>query len=181
MVKLIQLRRVIILIAIFIFVQCNANPDELKFVENYWDGLKLAQEKDKPIFLHFTCHGCAPHELMDHFATSKKIQQKLNNEFITVFLYVDERKRLDKLDFEKIENSTLSEEDKKEFLALKTTSRVNSLLERKIFKNTSQPLYVVIDSDEQILIEPFGYIKKDRRLFLKKLNEGLKKWNESHK
>ncbi len=175
-----QLGRTIILIAALVFVQCDANSDEFKFVENYWSALDLSQKEGKPIFLYFTTYTLSYDEFRYHFATSKKIQNKLNKDFITVLLHVDTKTKLSESDIEKIKRSALSEEDKKAFLGLKNKGQVNALLQRKIFQSNVQPLYVLIDSDGQILVEPFGYIKKDKTLFLNKLNEGLRKWDENY-
>jgi hypothetical protein len=51
---------------------------------------------------------------------------------------------------------------------------INALLEADLFKRNTQPLYLITDSELNILVEPFGYTKQNKVLFLAKLNEGLK-------
>jgi hypothetical protein len=46
--------------------------------------------------------------------------------------------------------------------------------EKYKFNRQSQPLYVILDSKENILVEPFGYTARNVHFFLEKLNQGLK-------
>ena len=41
------------------------------------------------------------------------------------------------------------------------------------FEQNSQPLYVILDPEGNVLVEPYYYMKKNKNDFLKKLDRGL--------
>ena len=170
----------IILLTIGIgIIGCEANPDNLKAERNFLKGIELSKELNKPIFLHFTGYGCVGYnEFYNDLITSREIQEKLNEEFVTIELYVDDKRKIqigDTLNLHKIE---FSDEGVERIKKSKTIGNINAAIQIDWLKSNSQPTYLVLDTERNILVEPFGYTKRNRKYFLAKLDEGLKEFKK---
>lgn len=159
-----------------LFYACSANPKDLKFINNLPEGISQSKQSGKPIFLHFTCYGCMGYnEFQRDLITSQVIQDKLNNEFVTLLLHVDDQAPLISGDTLSLKSLGFSQEDFKKITSSKTKGELNAVLEMLLIDSISQPQYVVFDADLNILVQPFGYTGKNRKLFADKLSKGLYK------
>lgn len=170
----------IILLTIGIgIIGCRANPDNLKTERNFLKGIELSKELNKPIFLHFTGYSCVGYnEFYNDLITSRKIQERLNKEFITIELYVDDKGEIEISDTLNLHKIKFSEDGIERIKKSKTIGNINAAIQIDWLKSNSQPTYLIIDAERNILVEPFGYTKRNRKYFLTKLDEGLKEFKK---
>lgn len=115
--------------------------------KDYFEGLAYAQEVDKPLFLDFTGYGCVNcRKTEEHIWVDDRVKNRLNEDFVLVSLYVDDR--------DKLENAFLSKHTQK-----KMRSIGNMWADFQIvnFEQNSQPLYVMVDTDQTVIASPRGY------------------------
>ncbi|MBQ9194252.1 MAG: thioredoxin family protein, partial [Bacteroidales bacterium] len=112
------------------------------------DGLAAAKESGKKVFVDITGHGCVNcREMEARVWSDPKVLQKLQNDYVIVSLYVDDKTRLP-------EDQWVTTESGK---VLKDVGRVNSHLVLKRFGVNSQPNYFLLDADGNTLRGPRGY------------------------
>jgi len=134
-------------------------PLGLKGFYDYDEALEYSKKVNKPLFLDFTGFACENCRLMEHNVWAKPhILEILKKEYIVVSLFVDSKYNLNQEDWLIYEDKTIKQ------LGLK-----NLHLQTEKFNNAAQPLYVVIDSEENIISDPIGYCsEKDFYNFLVK-------------
>ena len=144
-------------------------------LQGYFDlpqAINCAKEKNKPVFIDFTGHGCVNCREMEAVVWSDpEVLQRLNQEFIVVALYVDEKKELP-------ENQWYtSDYDRK---VKKTMGKQNADLQIRWYGNNAQPFYVILDpSNPQVpLIEPAAY-NKNVPDFIEFLDAGIQAFKSS--
>ncbi|GAB2617985.1 cytochrome c biogenesis protein CcdA [Belliella aquatica] len=121
-------------------------------VQGYFDydqALAVAKRTGKPLFIDFTGHGCVNcREMEARVWSDPQVMQRLNEDFVLVALYIDERFELPESDW------YVSEYDGKE---KKTIGKQNADFQITRFNNNAQPYYVILDHQEELLIRPKGY------------------------
>ncbi len=123
--------------------------NNLKAYFDYKQGLACAKKQNKPLFLDFTGHGCANCKKMEAEVWSDPtVLKKLREEFIIVTLYVDDRTELPE------EEWITSKIDGK---VKKTIGKINADFRMGKFKVNSQPYYIILDHNEELLTEPQAY------------------------
>jgi thiol:disulfide interchange protein DsbD len=116
---------------------------------DYYEGLAYAKEKNKPILLDFTGYGCVNcRKTEEHIWVEESIRRKINEDFILVSLYVDDKMALDTPYLV----SPLQNNKK-----MKKVGDLWADFQIANFKQNSQPLYVLISPDEKVLTAPRGY------------------------
>jgi len=136
-------------------------------------GIEFANKVNKPVLLDFTgytCENCRKTE--SRIWLNKLIKPMLQNDFVIISMYVDDKKPLP--------------EDEQYFSVesngkIKTVGNKWADYQIKKYKQISQPLYVVIDpADTSDLTAPRGY---DSSIdgYKKFLEKGLKRYNERRK
>lgn len=126
--------------------------------KDYYQGLAFAKEQDKPVFLDFTGHGCVNcRKVEEHVWVDDVVRNRLKNDFVLISLYVDDDKKLD-------ETYISKSRDKK----LRNVGNKWADFQIVNFAQNSQPLYVMMTTDEQVLANPRSYIP----------NEGIKEYRE---
>jgi thioredoxin-related protein len=157
---------------IFLASSCSQEAEEFKYVMNYQEGLRLAKEQNKPIFLYFTWFGNSSTEFTEEFIVYPPFVKKLNDDFINIVLYTDDRTKItesDTLGFNKM-NFPTAFWDLLEEKTLRTIGNINAAIEIGLYNRNSQPLYVFRDYQGENLIEPFGYMNKGQKIeFLNKI------------
>lgn len=121
----------------------------LDHFSNLEDALAESEATGKPIFLSFKSHTCSVCKMMEsNVLNDGEVLDILKNEFIIANLYVD---------------------DKTEDAEYKTLGKRLREYEMKKFQSASQPLYAIIDADENIISGPTGKCEKEEFLeFLRK-------------
>jgi len=142
-------------------------------VQGYFDykqAFECAKSQNKPVILYFTGHSCANCKKMQaEIWGDKSIVEKFNNEFIMTALYVDEKSVE-----VPVEDQFTSSNDGK---LKKTLGEVNADLQIVNFQCNTQPFYVVVSPEGQVLTKPMSY-NTNVEEFTQFLNEGLEKYKK---
>jgi thiol:disulfide interchange protein DsbD len=126
------------------YTKCANNIDCFK---DYFEAVDYAQSNGKPLLLDFTGYGCVNcRKTEEHIWVKDEVRNKLNEDFVLVSLYVDDRKKLEE---------TLISKHRQE----KMRSIGNRWADFQIvnFEQNSQPLYVMMTPDEEVIADPRGY------------------------
>ena len=125
---------------------------EANIVNDYEKALQLSKQLNKPILIDFTGWACVNcRKMEENVWPDEKVKALIENDFILVSLYVDDRKQLpDNQQF----LFTSNDGSKK---PIKTVGDKFITLQSENFKNASQPLYAIISPDEKVLTLPVGY------------------------
>lgn len=144
----------------------NLNSKEVKAAFlNYEEGLAEAERTGKPVLLDFTGYGCVNCRKMEAAVwTDPQVAETLNNDYILVSLYVDDKTPLEKNIEVTIPNGTKK--------TLRTVGDKWSYLQETKFGYLAQPFYIAVNSKGEPLSGSFAY-KEDPRAYLKFLKEGL--------
>ena len=112
------------------------------------DGLAASKATGKPVFVDITGHGCVNcREMEQRVWSDPKVQDIMKNDYVMVFMYNDDKTKLDKDDW-------LTTKDGK---VLKDIGRVNSYIVREKFNVNAQPNYALLGSDGELLVPVRGY------------------------
>jgi thiol:disulfide interchange protein DsbD len=138
-------------------------PHGLTGYFDYKEALAASKATGKPIFVDFTGHACVNCRKMEEYVWAKpEVLKRLQNDFIIVSLYADERKELPENEW------YTSARDNK---VKKTIGEQNQDLQITKYNFSAQPQYVVIDGNEKQLSGPRFY-DTDEAAFVKFLDDG---------
>ena len=127
-------------------------PLGLNCFKNYDEGKEYAIKNDKIILLDFTGWACANCRRMEENVWSKpKIYELLDNNYVIISLYVDDRTKLS--DTEKFKYINKSGR----IQYINNIGRRWSLFQQINFNNASQPYYVAMLPSGKILSEPIQF------------------------
>lgn len=144
-------------------------PHGLNGYFDYDQALACARQQNKPLFIDFTGHGCTNcREMEANVWSDPEVLERLQNDFVVVALYVDDKTELPSSKW------YTSEYDKK---VKKTIGKQNADLQITRLENNAQPFYVLIGKDERVLAWPYGYDKNIEN-FVEFLESGRKTYNK---
>ena len=144
-------------------------PHKLNGYFDYEQAIACARQQKKPLFIDFTGHGCTNCREMEAVVWSDpEVLKRLQNDFIVVALYVDDKTELPETDW------YTSKHDNK---VKKTIGKQNADLQITNLNNNAQPFYVLVGQDERVLAWPYGY-DKNVDGFVRFLEKGKKKYAE---
>lgn len=127
------------------------------------EGLAAAKEAGKPVFVDITGHGCVNcREMESRVWSAPEVLEILNNDYIVVALYTDDKQKLAEEDWVTTETGDV----------LKTLGRANSYIVRTKFGVNAQPNYVLLSPDGEQLAPVRGY-DLDIQGFVDFLRSGL--------
>lgn len=113
------------------------------------EGLEAAKEAGKPVFVDVTGHGCVNcREMESRVWSDPTVFSMLNNDFVIVALYSDDKQKLDKEDW-----VTDAETGK----VYKDLGRANSYVARTLWNVNAQPNYVLLSPEGELLVPVRGY------------------------
>ncbi len=142
-------------------------------LEGYFDleqGLACAREQNKPLFLDFVGHACANCKEMEAKVWSDpRVLRRLRDDYIIVALYVDDRTRLSE------EKQIVSQVDGR---TKNTIGSRNLDYQISKFNTNTQPYYVLIDHEQDLLNHPRGY-NLDIEAFIEFLDRGLENFHRN--
>ena len=114
--------------------------------DDYDKGMAYAKKVNKPVLLDFTGFGCVNCRKMEENVWVKEdINKLLNEDYILISLYVDDRKKLDQV----LEGPN---GDK-----IRNVGNKWAAFQEVNFGTQSQPYYVLVSPDEQVLNKPTAY------------------------
>ena len=149
-----------------IYSKSNDCPLGFTCFKDFDSGLSYAKSQNKPILLDFTGWACVNcRRIEENVWTDPEVYNLINDNFVLISLYVDDRKELEVKDF-----ITLKYKSGKEKI-IKTVGEKGATFQAINFKSASQPYYVLLDNDLRILNKPIQYTSKDK--YLNWLKEGL--------
>lgn len=150
-------------------------PMGLQAYHSWEEGLKAAKEQNKPIMLDFTGWACVNCRKMEEQVwTDPDVHQTISNDYILISLYVDDREELPQPQQFNFLNPRGGIKE------IKTVGDKWATFQTVNFRNNSQPFYVLMDTDLNLLNEPVGYTP-DASKYLNWLKSSLEKHDEMAK
>jgi len=124
-------------------------PHELEGFFDYQEALAYAKKVNKPVFIDFTGHGCVNcREMEARVWVDPAVLQRLNNDYVIVALYVDDKTELPEAQW------YTSKYDNK---VKKTIGAQNADLQIVKYNNNAQPHYCLVDHEGNLLVAPKNY------------------------
>tara|TARA_R110001606_G_scaffold399236_1_gene582617 strand:- start:8476 stop:10437 length:1962 start_codon:yes stop_codon:yes gene_type:complete len=125
-------------------------PHDILAFNDYDKGLAYAKKVGKPVMLDFTGHACVNCRKMEQNVWVKpKVLQMLKNDVILISLYVDDKRPLPA---NEVVDSKLKPGKKLKYIGQKWSE-----LQTMKYKANTQPMYVLMDHNENNLIAPVAY------------------------
>lgn len=139
-------------------------PHGLEGFFDYRQGMEYAAAVGKPVFLDFTGHGCVNcREMEANVWSDPTVQRILQNDYVIVALYVDDKKQLPEADWVTTPDGKVR----------KTLGKINASFQIERFGINAQPYYVLLDNEGRPLVTPRSY-DLDVNGFINFLESGLK-------
>ncbi|MBP5317952.1 MAG: thioredoxin family protein, partial [Paludibacteraceae bacterium] len=127
----------------------------LSGIRNYDEALEVARKAGKPLFLDFTGYGCANCRMVEQAVfTDQRVRQMLQDDLVVATLYVD-----DKRDTQ--------------------TSARNREVQNTVYRQNSQPCYLVIDPNDGRVLSGPVFFETDVEKFLSFLTSGRDSFREN--
>ena len=125
-------------------------PHDILAFNDYDKGLAYAKKVGKPVMLDFTGHACVNCRKMEQNVWVKpKVLDILKNDVILISLYVDDKRPLPA---NEVVDSKLRPGKKLKYIGQKWSE-----LQTIKYKANTQPMYVLMDHNEDNLINPVAY------------------------
>ncbi len=119
-------------------------------VDDFEEGMRMAQQLNKPVLLDFSGYGCVNCRKMEAAVwTDPDVKSTIDNDYVLVTLMVDEKKALP-------EPIKITEKDGTQ-RTLRTYGDKWSYLQRSKFGANAQPFHVIVDKNGQPLAPAFVY------------------------
>lgn len=150
----------------------TTGPLGLTAYKDFEEGLQQARITNKPILLDFTGWACVNCRKMEEQVWSiPQVYDLIKNDYILISLYVDDDEDLpaeEQFNYARPNGS---------IKAIKTVGNKWSTFQTLNFRNNSQPYYVLLDAEMNLLTLPVGYTP-DANEFQKWLEEGLEAFSK---
>ncbi|MBQ0068220.1 MAG: thioredoxin family protein, partial [Bacteroidales bacterium] len=142
----------------------NLYGEELNEWDDFDKGMEAAARSGKPVFVDFSGYGCVNCRKMDGAVLDRdEVKSLIGKEFVTIKLMVDDKAALDEPRWV---------DDNGKMRELTTKGDLWSYLQRHKFNANSQPYYVVLNAQGEMLSGPFTY-EENVEAFKEFLNKGL--------
>lgn len=147
-------------------------PHNLNCFHDYNLAFNYAKEIGKPLLVDFTGWSCVNcRKMEDKVWVDPEVLKRLRQDYVLVSLYVDDKKELP--ENEKGVSKTTGNK-------IKTIGNKWSDLQTERYQTNTQPFYVLLDNNEELLNKPKGYDPSIEN-FIKFLDEGLKEYSTRKK
>lgn len=147
------------------FMEVNKNGI-VHFKNDYESALAYAKKVGKPLLIDFTGHACANcRKTEDYVWPDAEVKNRLNNNVVLVSLYVDDKRELDPKDFMKVQWYGKERE-------ITDIGDKFKYMEEKIYGQSTQPLYVLVDGNETVL-NPIRSYNPSISEYITWLDEGI--------
>ncbi len=139
-------------------------PYSIRGYFDYEQGMEVARQTGRPVFLDFTGHGCVNcREMEAKIWSNDQVKNLLSNEYVVISLYVDE-KTVDLPSNEQFYN--------KKGRRVTTLAKKNSWIQECYFDANAQPQYALLDNEGNLL-QPTRTYDVDESLYISFLEKGL--------
>ncbi len=140
-----------------------ANEVHPKFTD-YDEGMEYAKKNKKPVMIDFTGYGCVNCRKIEASVwTDNKVSELINNDYVLITLYVDEKQPLP-------QQVTIKENGTERIL--RTVGDKWSYLQRTKFGANAQPFYVLLNNEGDPLNKSYAY-NEDIGKYVNFLQKGL--------
>jgi thiol:disulfide interchange protein len=136
---------------------------------DYQQALEVSRELKKPVLVDFTGWNCVNCRKMEaNVWTEPKVRELLNNEFVMAELFVDDK-------------TALAEEE--QYVSTYSGKKINTIgkkwsdFQAATFNSNSQPLYVIVDGEGNVLVPPQGADYNPQN-YIDFLNSGITAYKE---
>lgn len=128
-------------------------PNNLNCFKDFSEGLAYAKKEGKPIMVDFTGYACVNcRKMEEHIWPNKRIYNYINEDFVLISLYVDDKKELpeaEQIEVERVQGGTRK---------LRNYGHKWAHFQTKYFGTNSQPYYALLSSDgTKLLNTPVAY------------------------
>jgi len=125
---------------------------EANVINDYAKALQMAKDQNKPLLIDFTGWACVNcRKMEENVWTQPAVYNYIKENFILVSLYVDDR---EKLPAEQRFTYTLKDGNTKDIINIGDKW---ATFQTENFGQSTQPLYVILDTKEKLLNNPVGY------------------------
>lgn len=143
-------------------------PYGLKGFFTYDEGLAYSKAVGKPLFIDFTGHGCVNcREMEQRVWTDATVKKLLQEEFVIVALYADDKKNVAEEDWVTLPSGRIQ----------KNLGRINSAFVTEKYGVNAQPGYIICDNEGNALLPPRGY-NLDVQGYIDFLKEGIEAYKK---
>jgi thiol:disulfide interchange protein len=147
-------------------------PNGLPCFHNYDEALAYAKKVGKPLMLDFTGWACVNCRKMESQVwTDPEVDKRLRNEVVLVSLYVDDKTELP------ANEQTVKKLGNRDF-AINSIGNKWSYMQANIYKTNTQPQYILIDTNEQMLTPETAHYDPDINKYVNWLDEGITKFKK---
>ena len=147
-------------------------PLGLKAYKDFEKGVQAAKKQGKPILLDFTGWACVNCRKMEEQVWSvPEVYESIKDDYILISLYVDDRQNLpenEQFNFKR-ENGSVKK--------IRTIGDKWATFQTLNFKNNSQPFYVLLNSDLELLNSPVAY-EPNAKAYFNWLQKGLQNFKK---
>ncbi len=144
----------------------------IHFKNDYQKALEYAKKVNKPLMVDFTGHACANCRKTEDFIwPDERVKNILNNEVVLVSLYVDDKRNLPESEHFEVEWYGRKRK-------ITTIGDKFKYMEETRYGQSSQPLYVLLDHNENLLMDVRGY-NPDKEAYIEWLRKGIEKFKKS--
>jgi thiol-disulfide isomerase/thioredoxin len=144
-------------------------PHNLRGYFDYDQGMEVARQIGKPVFVDFTGHGCVNcREMEVRVWSDPAVLKYLKEEYVVVSLYVDDKTIL------------LSEDEQfynRDGKLIKNLAKKNSSIQSCFFNANAQPQYALMDNRGDLLIPTRNY-DLDIEEYVEFLENGVKEYKK---
>lgn len=138
---------------------------------DYDQALEVARKENKPLFIDFTGHGCVNCRNVENAVwIDKRVRDIFAQELVVVALYVDDKR------------IKLNPEDQitdKDGDLITSLGKKNMYIQNTVYKENSQPCYIIVDHDGSVLAGPTYYeLNPDK--YIQFLHAGINAFKEKH-
>lgn len=135
-----------------IYEQKSECPLGLNCFKDFAEGVAFAKSNDKPILLDFTGWACVNCRKMEENVWSdSNIFKMLKNDFVVISLYIDDRRELEAV------NQFSFQMGENQLKQIKSVGDKWATFQYINFNTVSQPFYVTMSSDLEVLNTPIQY------------------------
>lgn len=132
-------------------------PQNLNCFKDFEEGLAYAKEVNKPIMIDFTGHACQNcRKMEEHVWPEPGVYKHLKNDYVLISLYVDEKIELP------AEEQVVVQKASGGTRKLRNYGHKWAHFQTEFFQTNSQPYYVLLSPEGQLLNTPVGYTPDDK-------------------
>lgn len=146
-------------------------PKKAEAFHDLDEAMAYAKEVNKPVMIDFTGWACVNcRKMEEHVWPEKEVKELIENEYVLVSLYVDDKRELPKE--EQHEYVTCTGKEK----LIVTKGNKWSTVQLETFVISSQPYYALLSPEGKLLTDPVGYTpdKNEYAGFLERGLEGMR-------